>query len=226
MVSLSCSIMSNSLWPMGCSPTGCPWNFPGKNTGMSWQFLFHRIFSIHGLNLCLLLCWKSTQVDIFYYWATKEAPSTNHVQFSSVQVLSRVQLFVTPWTAARQFACPSPTPRAYSNSCPLCRWCHPTISSSVIPFSSHFQSFPASWSFPINHFFASAVRVLEFQVQHQSFQWIFRTDFLQDGLVWSPRSPRASQESSPTPQFKSINSSVLSFLYSPNLTSICNLWKP
>ena len=56
-------------------------------------------------------------------------------------------------------------------------------------------------------------KVLEFQLQHQSFQWIFRADFLQDWLVWSPCSPRDSQESSPTPQFKSINSSVLSFLY-------------
>ena len=63
-------------------------------------------------------------------------------------------------------------------------------------------------------------KVLEFQLQHQSFQWIFRTDFLQDGLVGSPCSPRDSQESSPTPQFKSIKSSVLSFLYSPTLTSI------
>ena len=43
--------------------------------------------------------------------------------------------------------CPSPTPEAYSNSCPLSRWCHPTISSSVVPFSSHLQSFPASGSF-------------------------------------------------------------------------------
>ena len=58
------------------------------------------------------------------------------------------------------------------------------------------------------------------QLQHQSFQWIFRIDFLLDLLVWSPCSPRDSQESSPTPQFKSINSSVLSFLYSPTLTSI------
>ena len=62
-------------------------------------------------------------------------------------------------------------------------------------------------------------KVLEFQCQHQSFQWIFRTDFLQDGLVGSPCSPRDSQVSS-TPQFKSINSSVLIFLYSPTLTSI------
>ena len=58
-------------------------------------------------------------------------------------------------------------------------------------------------------------RVSELQLQDQSFQWIFRTDFLSDGLVRSPCSPRDSQESSPAPQFKSINSSALSFLYSP-----------
>ena len=68
-------------------------------------------------------------------------------------------------------------------------------------------------------------KVMELQLQHQFFQWIFRTDFLQDGLVGSPCSPRDSQESSPTPQFKSISSSVLSFLYSPTLTSIHDHWK-
>ena len=51
--------------------------------------------------------------------------------------------------------CPSPTPRVYSNSCPLSWWCHPTISSSVIPFSSHLQSFPASGSLPVIQFFPS-----------------------------------------------------------------------
>ena len=68
-------------------------------------------------------------------------------------------------------------------------------------------------------------QVLEFQLQHQSFQCIFRTDFLKDGLVRSSGSLRDSQESSPTPQFKSINSLVLSFLYSPTLTSIHNYWE-
>ena len=67
-------------------------------------------------------------------------------------------------------------------------------------------------------------KVLEFQLQHQSFQWIFRTDFLLD-LVGSPCSPRDSQESSPIPQFKSINSSMLSFLYGPTLTSLHDYWK-
>ena len=68
-------------------------------------------------------------------------------------------------------------------------------------------------------------KVLEFQPQHQSFQGILRTDFLKDRLVGSPCSPRDSQESSPTPQFKSINSSALSFLHSPTLTSIHDYWK-
>jgi len=71
--------------------------------------------------------------------------------------------------------CPSPTPRVYSNSCPLSRWCHPTISSSVVPFSC-LQSFPASGSFPWVSSLYQAAKVLEFQPQ--SFQWIFRADFL------------------------------------------------
>ena len=68
-------------------------------------------------------------------------------------------------------------------------------------------------------------KLLELQLQHQSFQWIFRTDFLQDWLVVSLCSPRASQKSSPTPQFKSINSLALSFLYSSSLTFIHDYWK-
>ena len=57
--------------------------------------------------------------------------------------------------------CPSPTPGVYSNSCLLSRWCHPTVSSSVFPFSSRLQSFPASGSFPVSEFFASWLVFLE-----------------------------------------------------------------
>ena len=67
--------------------------------------------------------------------------------FSSVQLLSHVRLFATPWSAEHQDPCPSPTPGVYSNSCPLSQWCHPTISSSVIPLSSCLQSFPGSGCF-------------------------------------------------------------------------------
>ena len=73
----------------------------------------------------------------------------------SVHSLSRVQLFVTSNPQHARLPCPSPTPGAYPNSCPLGRWCHPTISSSVVPFSSCPQSLPASGSFPMNQFFTS-----------------------------------------------------------------------
>ena len=110
--------------------------------------------------------------------------------------------------------CPSPTPSVYSNSCPSSQWCHPAISFSVIPFSSRLQSFPASGSLQMSQLFASGGQSIGVSASASVFQLIFRTDFLLDGLVGSPCSPRDSQESSPTPQFKSINSSVLSFLYS------------
>ena len=111
-----------------------------------------------------------------------------------------------------------------SNSCTLSRWCNP----------SHPVLSPASPAFILSqhqvvfHWISSShqgAKVLELQLQHQSFQWAFRTDFLSDGLVGSPSCPTDSQESS-TPQFKSINSSVLSFLYSPTFTSIWLLEKP
>ena len=66
---------------------------------------------------------------------------------------------------------PSPTHGVYSNSCSLRQWCHPTIWSSVVCFSSHLQSFPALGSFQMCQFFASVAKVLEFQFQHQSFQF-------------------------------------------------------
>ena len=72
--------------------------------------------------------------------------------FSSVQLLSRVWLFALQHT---RLPCPSPTPKAYSNSCPSCWWCHPTISSSVVHFCSHIQSFPASGSLQMSQLFAS-----------------------------------------------------------------------
>ena len=144
------------------------------------------------------------------------------VGFSSVQ-FSRSVVSYSLWPHELQHSrppCPSPTPGVYSSSCPLSQWCHPTISSPVVPFSSCPQSFPASGSFQMSQFFIPGG-----QLQRQSFQWIFRTDFLQDWPVGSPCSPRDSQESSPTPQFKSINSLALSFLYIPTLISIHDHWK-
>ena len=121
--------------------------------------------------------------------------------------------------------CPSSTPRVYSNSCPLSQWCiqpsHPLLSPSppVLSLSQHQGLFKwVSSSHQVDE-------VLEFQLQHQSLQWTPRADLLQNRLVGSPCSPRDSQESSPTPQFKSINSSALRFLYRPTLTSHISVFR-
>ena len=121
--------------------------------------------------------------------------------------------------------CPSPTPGVHPDSCALSRWCHSAISSSVVPFSSCPQSFQHQGLFQWVNSSHQVAKGLEFPLQHQSFQWTPRIDFLWDGLVGFPCSPRDSEESSPTPQFKSINSSALSFIHSPTLTSIPDHWK-
>ena len=96
--------------------------------------------------------------------------------------------------------CSSPTPRVYPNLCPLSPWCRPTISSSVIPFFSHLQSFPLQTS----QFFASGGQSIGVS-SSTSVLPMNTQDWRTDGLVGSPFSPRDSQESSPTPQFKSFH---------------------
>ena len=121
--------------------------------------------------------------------------------------------------------CPSPTPGVYSNSCTLNQWCHPTILSSVVPFSSHLPIVPS-----IRVFTNESVLCIRWP-KYWSFSFnispsnecpgliSFRIDWL-DLLV-----VQGTLTSPPTPQFKSINSSALSFLYSPTLTSIHDHWK-
>ena len=137
--------------------------------------------------------------------------------FSSVQSLIMSDSL---WSHELQHSrppCPSPAPAACSDSCPLSWWCHPTILSSVVPSFSHLQSFPASGSFPMSQFFTSggpsigvsaSASVLPMNIQ----------DWFPLGLTGCIS--LQSKETSLTPQFKSINCSVLSFLYSPTLTSI------
>ena len=127
-----------------------------------WTF-----FLTQGLNLGLLHCWQ-----ILFHLIHKRIPCC---------CWSLTQLCLTLWPHGLQHArlsCPSLTPRVCLNSCPLRRWCHPTISSSVIPFSSCLQSFPASGFFPVSQLFTSSGQSIKLQPQHQSLQWIFRLDFL------------------------------------------------
>ena len=116
--------------------------------------------------------------------------------------------------------CPSPTPRVYSDSCPLSQWCHPTILSSVAPFSSCLQSFPASGSFQMSQFFTSGGQSIGVSAL-ASVPPMNIQDWSPLGWTgWISLQSKGLLKSSPTPQFKSINSSVLNFLYGPTLTSI------
>ena len=108
------------------------------------------------------------------------------------------------------------------------RWVNDAIQSSLPLLSPSPPAFYLSQNQDLFQWVSSShqvAKVLELQLQNQSFQWIFRVDFLYDWVVWFPCSPRNSQDSSPTPQFESINSSVLNLLYGPTLTSIHDYWK-
>ena len=117
----------------------------------------------------------------------------------------RLQQARRPW--------PSPTPGVCSNSCPLSRWCHPTISSSVVPFSSCLQSFPASGSFQMSQFFESDGQNIGVSASTLVLPMNIQDCFPLGWTGWISLQSKGLSRSSPTPQFKSINSLVLSFLY-------------
>ena len=135
-------------------------------------------------------------------------------KFGVVQLLSRVQLFVTRGLHHSRPPCPSPTPRVYSNSCPSSQWCHPTISSSVVPFSSHLQSFPASGSFQMSQFFTSGGQSIGVSASASALPMIIQDRF---PLGWTGLVSLLSNGLSRVfskPQFKSMNSWALSLLWS------------
>ena len=161
-----------TLWCHGLqlSRLFSPWNFPGKNTGVGCHFPASR-------DQTHVSCISCTGRQILYHCITREA---QFLQFSSVQSLSHVRLFVT----ADSMDCGTPCFPVHHqlpefiHSCPLSGWCHPTISSSAIPFSSLFNLSQHHGLFQWVISSHEVAKVLEFQLQHQSFQWIFRTNFL------------------------------------------------
>ena len=199
----------------------CPWDFPGKNTRVGCGFLLQGILLNSGIKSASLV--SPALISRVYTIEPYEKPSPK-VQFSSVS-----QSCPTLWPLELKHtrpSCPSATPREPTQT--HVHWVgdaiqppHPLSSPSppALKLCQHQGLF--QW---VNSSHEVA-KVLELQLQHQTFQWTPRTDLLEDGLVGTPCSPRDSQESSPTPQFKSINSSALSFLYSPTLTSIHDYWK-
>ena len=138
---------------------------------------------------------------------------------------SRVQLLQPHGLQHTRLPCPSPAPGVCSNLYPLSRWCHQTISFSVVPFSSSLQSFPASGFFPISPFFASGGQSIGVSALASVLPVHIQDWFPLGWTDWISLQSKGSQEPSPTPQFKTINSSALSFLYCPTLTSIHDYWK-
>ena len=151
----------------------------------------------------------------------QHVPGISSVQFSRSVMSDSLQPHESQ--CARP-PCPSPTPGVHLNSRHSSWWCHPAILSSVVPFSSCPQSLSASESFTTSQLLAwgsqsigvsALASFLPKKFQGWSSEW----------TGWISLQPKDSQESSPTPQFKSINSSALSLLHSPTLTSIHDHWK-
>ena len=168
------------------------WDFLGKNTGVGCHLLLQSIFLIQGLNPSLLHCRQILLTVIIQlgfqrkqgYIPTKPIRACtlfyqfglcNHsgaaggvITKNTHLLFSRSVMSNSLWPHGVQrtrLPCPWPTPRVYSNSCPLIQWCHPAISSSVVPFSSCLQPFPESESFTMSQFFVSGgQKVLEFQL--------------------------------------------------------------
>ena len=167
--------MSDSVRPHRRQPTRIlrPWDSPGKNTGVACHFLLQcmKVKSesevaqscptlsdptdctlpgscVHGILQARVLEWGAI--------AFSNICTINSLLFSQSVSHSVVSDSLQPHGLQHaRLPCSSPSPRVCSNSCPSSRWCHPNISSSVVPFSPCLQSFPASGPFPMNQFFAS-----------------------------------------------------------------------
>ena len=160
-----------------------------------------------------------------HHWATNWA-HIHMLQFSSVQFSHSIvsdSLRSNGLQHARH-PCPTPTPATYSSSCPSSWWCHPTISSSVFPFSC-LQSFPGSGSFPMNKFFTSGGQSIGVSDSASVLPMNIEDWFPLGWTGWiSLQSKWLSRVFSNTTVQKH-HSLALSFLYSPTLTSIHDYWK-
>ena len=213
-----CSVVSSSLQPYGLQLTRllCPQDYSSKNIGVSCHFFLQGIFLTQGLNPqhphhphcqadSLPLSHLGNPINMIQFSSVAQSCPTlcNPMNCSTPGLLVHHQLREFTQTHVHRVS------DAIQPSHPL------SSPSPPAPNPSQHQSL-----FQCVNSLHEMANVLQFQLQHQSFQRTPRANLLQNGLVGSPCSPRDSQESSPTPQFKSSNSSVLSLLHSPTLTSI------
>ena len=124
-----------------------------------------------------------------------------------------------------RYPCPSPTSGAYSYSCSLSWWCHPTISSSVVPSSSRLQPFPAPGSFPMSQFFTSGGQSTGISASASVLQMNIQDWFPLGWTGWISLQSKGLSRVFSNTTVQSTNSSAFSFLYSPTLTSIHDYWK-
>ena len=121
--------------------------------------------------------------------------------------------------------CPSPTPRVHSVSCPSSQWCHPTISSSVVPFSSRLQSFPASVSFQMSQFFPSGGQIIGVSASSSVLPMNIQDWFPLEWAGWISLQFKGLSRGFSNHSSKASILPALSFLYSPILTSIHDHWE-
>ena len=152
-----------------------------------WFFSFKECWwwmgSSKNYKCFVALMWEEGCSNIIDYPKVRWLKNTNRAYKSKVQFSSVAQSCSTLWPQGLQHSrppCPSPTPGVYSNSCPLSWWCHPTISSSVIPSHSHLQSFPASGSFQMRQLFVSGGQSIGISAS----AWAFPMN-IQDWFPWA-----------------------------------------
>ena len=144
---------------------------------------------------------------------------------SSVHSLSHVRLFATPWAAACQASLSITNSRSPHNPCPLSQWCHPTISSSVIPFSSCPQSFTASGSVQMSQLFVWGGQSIAVSASTSVPPMNIQDWSLLEWTGWISLQSKGHSRVFSNTTVQSINSSVLSFLYGPHFTSMHDYWK-
>ena len=193
---------------MDCSPPGSSVLVISQARKLEWvaiSFSRRSSWSRDRASISCISRW------ILYHWAT-----------SSVQLLSCIWLFVTPWHSAQQAALP--TLGACSNSCLSSWWCHPTSHPLSSPSPPAFNLSQHD-SFPVSQFFTSGGQNIGVSASASDLSMNIQDWFPLGWTGWISLQSRDPQESSPTPQFKSISSLALSFLYGPTLTLIRDYWK-
>ena len=159
-----------TLW--SCKPT------PGCTSAENSNLTGYMHLSVHNSTITLGETWKQPKCPSIDEWIRKMWYMRTvefSVQFSRSVMSGSLQPHESQHARP---PCPSQTPRVHSNSCPSSQWCHPAISSSVVPFSSCPQSLPTQGLFQWVNSSHQVAKVLELQLQHQSFQWTPRTDLL------------------------------------------------